>query len=449
MALASDIDDASKKRRVKRIQKPPRFVSMHMVSLLRTLFVAMLLTAAFSLNASESPSVAWKRTWNPAPLFDEARHERRFVLLDLHAVWCHWCHVMDEQTYGDPTVRALIAQHYVAVSIDADSDPSLASRYGDWGWPATIVLAADGTEIVKRRGFIAPAQMASLLQAIIDDPTPGPSVGADVPLASANAGGLSPRQRATLEDKYDALYDETYGGWGTAYKFVDETTLEYTLALLEDKNTRDTASRRARQTLDSNLTLIDPVWGGVYQYSDQVDWKSPHYEKLLAFQADDLRVYSLAWSQWHDARYLNAAQALYRYLVGFLASPEGAFYVSQDADLSAAVTGHTYYSLDDHARRGLGVPRVDTHLYARENGWVIRALAEYSMSPVTLARWHKPCALRSGLLRTAVFRAVGSGTTRPITGVLISKTPYTWATLFWRFTALPAIGAISAKPRVR
>jgi len=138
---------------------------------------------------------------------------------------------------------------------------------------------------------------------------------------------------------------------------------------------RDVRSeQRARQTLDANLKLIDPVWGGVYQYSAAPDWSSPHYEKLLSFQSDDMRLYSEAYARWHDARYLEAALGFRRYLGAFLTSPEGAFYVSQDADLSAGVTGHEYYLLDESARRRLGIPRVDRHEYARENGWAIRAL---------------------------------------------------------------------------
>jgi len=316
-----------------------------------------------------SAPIQWRTQWHQS-LFTEAAREHRFVLLDLHAVWCHWCHVMDEKTYTDPTVRALIAQRYVAVSIDADSDPALASRYGDWGWPATIVLAPDGTEIVKRRGYIPPQQMASLLQAIIDDPTPGPSVGP----ASVVAVGpflVSNAQRAALRKAYDESYDDEHGGWGSGQKFIDAPTMEYTLMLVVDE--RDAlAARRARHTLDANLRLIDPVWGGVYQYSESVDWSSPHYEKLLAFQADDMRIYAESYARWHDARYLKAARALQHYVASFLTSPEGAFYVSQDADLSQAVTGHEYYAHDAAARRQLGIPRVDTHEYARENGLGIR-----------------------------------------------------------------------------
>ena len=334
--------------------------------------LALTCAGAWSLDAP----IAWQARWNEA-LFAEAGRTHRFVLLDLHAVWCHWCHVMDEETYADPKVRRLIAAHYVPVSIDADADPALTSRYGDWGWPATIVLAADGTEIVKRRGFIPPEQMASLLQAIIDDPTPGPSVEAAAAPKTARSPALEPAQRAGLVHTYEALYDPAHGGWGEVHKYLDAPTMEYTLAHLDAPDTGKTAESRARQTLDANLTLIDPVWGGVYQYSDAIDWRSPHFEKLLAFQADDLRLYSLAWARWRDPRYLDAARALHRYLVEFLRSPEGAFYVSQDADLSQEVTGHAFYARDDGQRRALGIPRVDTHLYARENGWAITALCRY------------------------------------------------------------------------
>jgi uncharacterized protein len=322
--------------------------------------------------ADTAPAIHWQRHWSAA-LFAQAAREQRFVLLDLHAVWCHWCHVMDAETYADRSVIALIGKRYVAVSVDADSDPALASRYGDWGWPATIVLAPDGTEIVKRRGFIPPAQMASLLQAIIDDPTPGPSVLDGAALAAHGSSLMTDAQRRALRQTYDEAYDTKYGGWGSGQKFIDAPTLEYTLMLVIE-NRDATAEQRARQTLDANLRLIDPVWGGVSQYSETVDWGSPHYEKLLAFQADDMRLYAEAYARWHEPRYLEAAQALSRYLSTFLRSPEGVFYVSQDADLSSAMTGHDYYARGDAERRHLGIPRIDTHEYARENGWAIRGL---------------------------------------------------------------------------
>src|SRR5208282_5904658 len=118
-----------------------------------------------------SPS---KLDWLPwsDEVFTQAKAEQRFVLLDLQAVWCHWCHVMEAETYANSEVAGLIGERFIAARVDQDSAPELAARYGDWGWPATVVFAADGSEIVKRRGFIPPAQMASLLRAIVADPSP-------------------------------------------------------------------------------------------------------------------------------------------------------------------------------------------------------------------------------------------------------------------------------------
>ena len=328
---------------------------------------------AATADASDHP-IAWTTQWNSVA-FEVAAREHRYVLLDLHAVWCHWCHVMDAETYTDAAVRALIAEHYVAVSVDADADPGLTSRYGDWGWPATVVLAPDGTEIVKRRGFIPARQMASLLQAIVDDPTPGPSVSNAAVTATTGAEHLASQTRDGLERTYVELYDAEHGGWGSIHKFMDAAAIELAFEMGDFGDAASTL--RARQTLDANLNLIDPVWGGVYQYSDEVDWRSPHFEKLIEFQADDLRLYSEAYARWGEPSYRAAAAAIRRYMTDVLLAPGGAFFVSQDADLSVEHPGKAYYALDDAGRRALGVPRVDTHVYARENGWAIRALCRF------------------------------------------------------------------------
>jgi uncharacterized protein len=329
-------------------------------------------------SAHASPRVSWQTQWSDA-VFAQAAKEHRLVLLDLHAVWCHWCHVMDETTYIDPQVTRLIDKNYIAVSVDADSDPDLTSRYGNWGWPATIVLAADGTEIVKRRGYLPPQQMASMLQAILDDPTPGPSVGIATPPASSDKTKLSRAQLDGLLKIYDQMYDNDNGGWGSVHKYIDADSMELAFVNADSPRAslRNVGARRARTTLDKNLLLLDPVWGGVYQYSDAVDWRSPHFEKLISYQADDLRLYSEAYARWHDPRYLTAANSLFAYIGKYLTAPDGSFFVSQDADVSSTLTGHEFYAHDDATRRTLGMPAIDRHRYARESGWAIRALAKF------------------------------------------------------------------------
>jgi uncharacterized protein len=135
---------------------------------------ALFLPLLFCLKLAGAGEIQWQ-AWSDS-IFEQAKQQSRFVLLDLGTGWCHWCHVMEEVTYTDPAVVDLIRSHYLAIRVDADSRPDLANRYEDYGWPATIVFNSDGSEIVKRQGYIPPKPMASMLQSINDDPSPGPSI---------------------------------------------------------------------------------------------------------------------------------------------------------------------------------------------------------------------------------------------------------------------------------
>jgi uncharacterized protein YyaL (SSP411 family) len=333
--------------------------------------------------------VAWI-PWSD-DVFARAQREKRLVLLDLQAVWCHWCHVMEETTYRDPEVARIIAEHYLAVQVDQDSRPDLSNRYEDYGWPATIVFRGDGVELAKRSGYIPPKPMASMLQAFVDDPTPGPSAPPTRETAGSGSTSLSPELRAELERIHASQFDREHGGWGFANKWLDPPSVEYSLARRRNGEKRTNGGKpgaadgaadpapgfdaMARRTLDAALALVDPVWGGVYQYSTGGDFKEPHFEKIMSFQADDLRIYALAHATYRDARYRDAAQAIHRFLHGFLTGQGGAFFTSMDADLVQGEHSGEYFALSDAERRKRGVPRIDTHTYARENGWAIRGLA--------------------------------------------------------------------------
>jgi uncharacterized protein YyaL (SSP411 family) len=338
--------------------------------------------AAFAIAVlTASPSFADELKWSDwgDDLFARAAAEKRFVILDLEAVWCHWCHVMEKTTYTDPEVKSLLASKYLPVRVDQDANPDLSSRYGDWGWPATIVFGPDGTEIAKIRGYIEPPRMQALLKAIIDDPSPGPSVGEAFEIKPSASAFLGKQQRAALTKNYDESYEEKLGGWGEAQKYIDADSMDFAITRAEAGDA--TAIKRARQTLDAAIALIDPVWGGVFQYSEGGSWSHPHFEKIMSFQAQYLRQYSQAYALWKDPKYLAAARDVERYLAAFLTSPDGAFYVSQDADLDHDTDGHTYYALRDVERRKRGMPRIDKNLYARENGWAISGLvAWYNVS---------------------------------------------------------------------
>lgn len=322
-----------------------------------------------------------KIDWQPwsDSVFERAARENRFVLLDLEAVWCHWCHVMDEVTYSDPQVVELIESRYIPVRVDQDSRPDISRRYENYGWPATVVFNAEGGEIVKRRGYLPPPVMISMLEEIIVDPSPV-NYGDDEPIARfADSPLLSPKLRQSLQAAFYQTHDPKLGGLKQFQKFLDHDTVEYGLLRAGQGDKR--AEEMTRRTLTFALKLIDPAWGGMYQYSTDFDWDHAHFEKIMSMQAEPLRLYALGFGQFRDERYLQAVRDIHRYVTTFLRSPDGAFYTSQDADLVKGQHSEKYFALDDAARRKLGIPAVDKHRYARENGWMINALATaYAMT---------------------------------------------------------------------
>ena len=276
--------------------------------------IAAIALAALAASPRFARSLKWS-DWND-DLFTRATAEKRFVILDLEAVWCHWCHVMEKTTYADPEVQALLASKYLPVRVDQDANPDLSSRYGDWGWPATIVFGPDGTEIAKIRGYIEPERMQALLKAIIDDPSPGPSVGEAFEVKPSASAFLTKAQRDELTKNYDESYEDKLGGWGEMQKYIDADSMD--LAITRAEAGDATAAKRARQTLDAAIALIDPVWGGVFQYSETGSWQKPHFEKIMSFQAQYLRQYSQAYALWKDPKYLAAARNIERYLASFM-----------------------------------------------------------------------------------------------------------------------------------
>jgi len=327
-------------------------------------------TPALAASTTQPVTIAWQ-PWSD-DVFARAKKQNKFVLLDLEAVWCHWCHVQDDITYHDPAVIALLDSKYIAVKVDQDSRPDISNRYEDYGWPASIVFNADRGEIVKRRGYLPPKEMASMLQAIIDDPTPGPSVQPAAKITYGDSTLLPGDLQKQLDAKLLDYYDPQLGGWGKVHKYVDWDKMEYEISRSRAGN--QAAGERATQTLTAGLKLIDPVWGGVYQYSIDGDWDHPHFEKLMQFQGEQMRIYSLAYLTFHDPAYLKAAEDIHRYIDQFLHSADGAYEVSQDADVVDGTYAEAYFKLNDADRRRQGIPRVDAHQYSRENGWAISGL---------------------------------------------------------------------------
>jgi uncharacterized protein YyaL (SSP411 family) len=341
----------------------------------------LLISLFFSVAASAAPpqGITWNN-WSDDN-FLHAQQQKRFVILDLEAVWCHWCHVMDVQTYQNPTVIQIIQQHFIAVRVDQDSRPDISNRYQDYGWPATIIFNSQGKELKKLAGFIEPEQMQAILTSVINPSATQPSPDKKNIDNTHTDPLFSKNQFDNYVKAQQSYYDAKNKGWGGkdgGQKYLDADVVEFAMlqARFGDKN----ASRMAKETLNAQLDLLDPVWGGMYQYSTFGDWKHPHYEKIMAVQADNIRIYAQAYLLWRDNTYLFTAEKIADFLKKFLMSPDGAFYTSMDADVIEGQHSEEYFKLNDADRRKQSLPKIDKHIYTRENGWVINALGYLYMA---------------------------------------------------------------------
>ena len=161
------------------------------------LILYLLCSSSLLANTENKPSLQWQE-WS-AETFEKAKQENKLILLDLDAVWCHWCHVMDATTYTDPEVLKEINTNYIPVRVDHAANPELADRYDDYGWPATIIFSSNGTEIIKRRGYIRPDLMKWMLQAVAEDPDPSAHENKVNTVAPSTQSGLSNEKRELLE----------------------------------------------------------------------------------------------------------------------------------------------------------------------------------------------------------------------------------------------------------
>lgn len=333
-------------------------------------------------DQSGAHAAAGEPSWAPwaKASFDAAAADDRIILVNVVATWCHWCHVMEETTYRDPEVVALLEQHFVTIRVDSDARPDVAERYREWGWPATGFLTPKAMPVLELRGYQNPRAFAKLLRSLVADRDRGALARREAPAPEPSAGD---RELATIRDnvaqRLDHFYEPELGGWGTKQRYPFPQPVEH--AFMRARVHGDAKWRaRALQTLASELLIVDPVWGGMYQYSVDGDWQHPHYEKITAIQAGAIQNYALAYRTTGDAKWRDAAWKVARYMTTMMRDEAGGFYTSQDADLrrpgAEPVLGAAFYGKDDAGRRALGMPRIDTAVYTDLNGLMIEALCE-------------------------------------------------------------------------
>lgn len=327
----------------------------------------LLLLVACAQTQPTTPTPAPDLQWEPwsAETFAKAEREGRHLLVSVQAIWCHWCHVMNDETYGDPRVRRALAEDFVAIKVDSDERPDLADRFRDYGWPATALLTPDAELVVALRGHRPPDVFERLLRQVAAGERP-PAPEAVPPAVEADLETL----RVTARERLDELYDETLGGWGFRQKYPYGAPVEHAFfrarALGEER-----WEGRALATLEGYAKLVDPVDGGVYQYSLRHSWDHPHFERIAAVQGGVLGAFAEAARLTGEPRWYERAAQVRGYVDEVLGAPEGGWYASQDADVDHDTPGAEYFPLDAAGRAALGTPRVDPHVYVDRSAQIL------------------------------------------------------------------------------
>ncbi len=340
-------------------------------------------------HARESP-VDWLE-WG-APAFEKARREEKPILLRISAVWCHWCHVMDEKTDADPEVARRINEWFVPVRVDNDERPDVNERYNLGGWPTTAFLTPGGELITGGTYFPAP-QFREILQRIHEGWTEHrDELDAEVERIRARRRENRQKRRpeptarvdgeaiaSIVEAALDA-YDWRHGGFGTEPKFPQPEAIRLLLhahAGSEVDSAREAAEktliqmRTAGQAEGRAYGLYDHAAGGFFRYSTTRDWSEPHFEKMSEDNARLAMAYLDGWHLFGDELYEGTVRGIFGYVLRTLSDPDGGAYGSQDADGEA-----DYYGKPLADRAEMETPFIDRRFYASWNGMMVVAAFE-------------------------------------------------------------------------
>ena len=316
--------------------------------------------ASAYLRSARHQPVHWQEWGEEA--FAKAGREDKPVLLDIGAVWCHWCHVMDRESYEDEALAALINEHFVAVKVDRDERPDVDTRYqaavsaisGQAGWPLTGFLTPDGRPFFGgtyfppedrygRPGF--PRVLLSMAEAYRSRRAEVEESAGSIMLAieqnesfSGRAGELGLPLLEKIIGSMLQQFDPRHGGFGSQPKFPHPAALDLLI---------DTASRpgplaeRAREFVEFTLArmarggMYDQLAGGFHRYSVDERWIVPHFEKMAYDNSELLRVYTHAFQSFVEPQFARTAADILRWTDEWLSDREGGgFFASQDADES-------------------------------------------------------------------------------------------------------------------
>jgi len=315
-------------------------------------------SASSYLRSAMHQPVRWHEWGEDA--FALAQRENKPILLDIGAVWCHWCHVMDRESYEDPEIAEIINQRFVAVKVDRDERPDVDSRHqlaiqaisGQGGWPLTAFLTPEGKPFYG--GTYFPPQdhygrpsFRRVLVAISD--AYREKNGDVLEQAKLVEGALANSESFSQQtgepsltvvreivDSALRIFDEQHGGFGSAPKFPHPSIID----LLIDQYTR-TGDERLRHVFTTTLEKMalggtyDQLAGGFHRYSVDERWLVPHFEKMSYDNSELLKNYVHAYQATGETFFADVARDIMRWMDEWLSDPKHAgFYASQDADIS-------------------------------------------------------------------------------------------------------------------
>lgn len=339
------------------------------------------------LREAANQPVAWY-PWGEEP-FRLAKRLDRPVLLDIGAIWCHWCHVMDEETYSNPEVARLINTHFIAIKVDRDERPDIDARYqqavraatGSGGWPLTVFLTPDAKVFYGGGTFLPDDQFGRPgFKTVLPKVAQVYQQKRETVLASAEqlhqalaaleakaiqSAALSPSLVEATTRALLQSFDSTRGGFGQGAKFPMGSPFELAFRLYAEQG--DTRLLQfATKTLDAiaNGGIHDHLGGGFHRYATDPAWEVPHFEILDYVQAQLLLAYLQAYQATQQVRYREAAEGILAYTTQILSDQvRGGFYAHQDADMGPR---------DDGAYYTWTIPEVEAALSKKEAEVLIR-----------------------------------------------------------------------------
>jgi uncharacterized protein len=314
-------------------------------------------TSPYLLQHAHNP-VDWYPWGDEA--FAKAREEDRPIFLSIGYSACHWCHVMERESFENEAIAEILNEDYVSIKVDREERPDVDSIYmqavqmmtGHGGWPMSMFLTPDGRPFFAGTYFPPEDRhgMPSFQRVLEHVVNIYRSRRNEVEEASkemqeALSSQLRTRGKPGVIDRsgLDAAagriatnYDAVHGGFGTAPKFPPSMTLDF-LMQVAFRNP-DANGARLREIITTTLTkmarggMYDQIGGGFHRYSVDARWLVPHFEKMLYDNALLARLYTRAWQWTKDPLFAQTANEILGWVTREMLSPDGAFYATLDAD---------------------------------------------------------------------------------------------------------------------